>query len=84
MEPEVGRSKAPSKFSNVVLPDPLGPTTARFCPDSSWNEIPLQNHKRIGPRRKLLGYVINDELGHGCAVFRLSVNGGKLQCEAGE
>ena len=38
--PEVGRSRPAARCSNVVLPEPDGPTMAASSPGSTWSVTP--------------------------------------------
>ena len=41
ISPDVGASSPPSRLSNVVLPEPEGPTIAANSPSSKLRSIPL-------------------------------------------
>ena len=45
--PLVGRSRPPTRFSIVVLPEPLGPTIAVSCPGSTVKETSSTAHRRV-------------------------------------
>src|SRR5436305_4903785 len=52
MAPALGRSSAPSSCSSVVLPDPLGPSSATNSPASISRSTPSSARTVDGPRWK--------------------------------
>ena len=52
--PELGRSSAPSSCSSVVLPEPLGPSSATNSPASISRSMPSSARITFGPAREEL------------------------------
>ena len=69
--PDVGRSSVPIIYSSVLLPDPLGPRIARFCPPI----IPATH--RAAPQR------FSARVGNSLVIFSTSKSGMRRACVSG-
>ena len=61
--PALGRSSAPSSCSSVVLPEPLGPSSARNSPASISRSIPSSARTVVEPRWKNFATLVQLVLG---------------------